>query len=411
MSESVDIVIAGAGVIGLCSALQIARRTRAKVLVLERAPSLGAGSTGASSAVCRAKYSLPETVALARDGIDAYRHWSAFTGLSQPVARLNAPGVVWFDLGRAAEDEVTRLSFLGVRAEVVDDHELAARFPALNPCVAPFEPETAEDHICQGGGVHMIEVDNGYVEPMDALQDLYDAVRRLGVEVRFGSEVTGIECDAGRVSRVVVNGQAVIACGHLVNAAGPWCNNLLEPLGLAAVWPLVATRIQIIQLARPSQVVGEIPVCADAGAGIYFRPQNRGQQIVLGSVREQDELEDVIDPDVFNRSFDDDFAREKIAALQHRLRGLDVIRAVRGYSGLYTINRADVHPVVGKTPVDGFYVANGFSGHGFKLAPAIGSLVAQAVTGEKVIGDTAVDPRFLAFDREPIQVATRNVLA
>ena len=84
---------------------------------------------------------------------------------------------------------------------------------------------------------------------------------------------------------------------------------------------------------------------------------------------------------------------------------------MHGYSGLYTINRSDMHPIVGRTPVEGFYVANGFSGHGFKLAPAIGSLLAQAITGESSTFDTSVSADFLAFDRSPIALASKTVLA
>jgi len=84
---------------------------------------------------------------------------------------------------------------------------------------------------------------------------------------------------------------------------------------------------------------------------------------------------------------------------------------VRGYCGLYTTNLQDVHPIVGPTAIDGFWLANGFSGHGFKLAPAIGSMLAQALTGERRDFDTAVPLAFLGVDRQPIGLASKNVLA
>jgi sarcosine oxidase, subunit beta len=145
--------------------------------------------------------------------------------------------------------------------------------------------------------------------------------------------------------------------------------------------------------------------------GIYFRPQNRGQQILIGSVLEEDEREKVADPDAFATYVDDEFVHAKLHALQHRLRLGDIRGQVRGYSGLYTINRADMHPIVGATPVPGLYVANGCSGHGFKLAPAIGSLLAQAITGARRDFDTDVDPGFLAYSRDPIPLASMSVLA
>jgi glycine/D-amino acid oxidase-like deaminating enzyme len=84
---------------------------------------------------------------------------------------------------------------------------------------------------------------------------------------------------------------------------------------------------------------------------------------------------------------------------------------VTGIAGLYTINRTDVHPVVGPSGVDGYWLANGLSGHGFKLAPMIGSMVAQALTGERAPFDTDVPMSLLAVDREPIEVAAKSVLA
>ena len=128
-------------------------------------------------------------------------------------------------------------------------------------------------------------------------------------------------------------------------------------------------------------------------------------------MREEDELERVGDPDVYANWADDDFVRSKLYFLEHRIRGMSRVGRPRGYSGLYTINRTDFHPIVGPTPIEGFIVANGFSGHGFKLAPAIGSLVAQSLAGSASSFDTSVDPAFLAFDRQPIRLASRGVLA
>ena len=295
MNQTADIVIAGAGVIGMCIAVQVARRSNARILVLDKAATPGEGSTGASSAVCRHKYSRSETVLLARDGIDAYRHWGDFVQLPNPLAQFSHSGMVWLGDGRPdwPAQEAQRLAGLGVRVEVLDD----------------------------------------------------------------------------------------------------------------------ATRIQMVHIDRPEGVQGDLPVVCDPAGGIYFRTQNRGQQIIVGSVLESDELESVKNPDDYATYADDDYIRMKLYYLEHRLRGMGDIRRPRGYSGLYTINRVDYHPIVGPTPIDGFFVANGCSGHSFKLAPAIGSLIAQMLAGRADRFDTGVDPGYLAFDREPIKLDSHNVLA
>ena len=145
--------------------------------------------------------------------------------------------------------------------------------------------------------------------------------------------------------------------------------------------------------------------------GIYFRTQNRGQQIILGSTLEEDEQEVVANPSDYAQTIEDDFMHAKLHALHHRIPSLPYRGTVNGYCGLYTVNRQDVHPIVGRTQIEGFYVANGFSGHGFKLAPAIGSMLAQEITGEICDFDTGVPPAFLSIDRIPLQLDSKNVLA
>ena len=413
MTETADVVVVGAGIIGLNIAFQLARRSKLKIVVVDKGASVGEGSTGASSAVCRFKYSRDEMVMLARDGIHAYQNWPDYVGDPAPLAKYNHTGALWMcsDATASACDDVARLGLFGIRAEILDDDAIRNRFPAINPC--PLQPdfETGEDHTCVAGGVHFLETDAGYVEPVDAAQDLVKACRARGVEIRFRSLVTGVRSANGAVNGLWVNDKE-IACGIVVNAAGPWCRDIYEMAGVDCRWPLVPTRIQIVHIKRPPEVKGELPTCADPAGGIYFRPQNNGQQIVLWSVLEEDEKEAVNNPDDYAAYADDEFIMRKLHALHHRLPGLKITGAPSSYSGLYTINQSDVHPVIGETSVKGLYAANGFSGHGFKIAPAIGSMLARTIARANADAyETEVDAKFLAFDRLTIEIKTESVLA
>lgn len=412
MRQTADVIVIGAGIIGMSTAFQIARRSLARVIVLEKGVGPAEGSTGASSAVCRFRYSYAEIVQLARDGIAAYQRWPEFLGNGTPNARFQPVGVLWLSDERDwARREATRLGQLGIRADALDDAALAELFPAIDPCTIPPDLVGGEDHDCRGGGVHLFERDGGYMDPVDALQDLIAASRARGVEVRFNSPVADVEVHGGGVTGVRLESGETIASGTVVMAAGPWCTTFLDRHGLGQRWPLEPTRIQVVHIDRPADVRGDLPACVDVAGGIYFRPQNRGQQIIVGSVLEEDEREIVPQPDDFARYADDEFIRPKLHALQHRLRLAELKGHIRGYSGLYTINRADMHPIVGPTPIGGFFVANGCSGHGFKLAPAIGALLAREITGDAADFDTTMDPAFLAYDRAPIQLSAMNVLA
>jgi sarcosine oxidase, subunit beta len=201
-----------------------------------------------------------------------------------------------------------------------------------------------------------------------------------------------------------------VDAGMVINAAGPWCNQLNRMAGADLRWTLHPTRVQTLNRDWPADL-GPIPVAADSSTGIYFRPDLGGQQVLIGSVLPEDEEEVVDDPDDYKRSPDAGFRELKMAAFHHRVPSLAARGKVAGIAGLYTINREDVHPVIGPTEVDNFWVASGFSGHGFKLAPGIGSMIAQAITGTSLADDTDVPMSFFAVDRQPISVAVKHVLA
>jgi len=127
-------------------------------------------------------------------------------------------------------------------------------------------------------------------------------------------------------------------------------------------------------------------------------------------VGSSDEREPV-DLDDYFRGIDDLLAAEKLHGSAHRVRELDELRGASDYSALYTMNQLDVHSIVGCTPISGYFVANGFSGHGFKMAPAIGALIAQAAAGVACHSDPDIGPDFLAFSRDPISLTSKSVLA
>jgi glycine/D-amino acid oxidase-like deaminating enzyme len=407
-----DVVIVGGGIMGMSIAYQVAQRSSLRVVVLEKGAGLGDGSTGSSSAVTRQRYSRIENVRISRGGNAAFAAWGEFTGLAEPRGRYHPIGVVWItgDGRDAVEADAARLGPEGVDVEVLGPLDLRARFPALSACVEPFDLTGEQEHECRDGEAFLVENNAGFFDATGALEDLAEAAQREGVELRMRTEVVDVIVEADRVSGVRLADGSRLDGPVVINAAGPWCNRINAMAGLEISWDLVPTRVQILYRDLPSDVPRPIPVVGDLTSGVYFRPEAGDQQIILGSTKEEDEMEEA-DPDDYSRAAERAFLDEKVHALHHRIPALPHRGTLRGMAGLYTVNRQDVHPVVGPTSIEGFVVCNGFSGHGFKESPMVGSMVAQWLTGERTSFDTDVPIGFFSIDRIPIAGTGMNVLA
>ena len=235
MSQSADVIIVGAGIMGLCTAYHLGKRSDLSIVVLDKGLGPGEGSTGASSAVCRHLYTHDEMIELARDGIQAYRNWAAFLEMDEkPLAEFQQVGALW--LGNREHNweprHIERLARFEIASTILNDDQIRARFPAINPCGLAPDFVTGEDHDCVGGATHLLEEDAGYMDPQGALQDLVQVLKRRGVEVRFRSEVCQILRANGRVNGVECADGTRVNAKWVVNANGPWCYRLLGQLEL-----------------------------------------------------------------------------------------------------------------------------------------------------------------------------------
>jgi len=405
------VVVVGSGIIGASIAYQLARRD-VGVLVLEKANGPAEGSTGASAAFIRCRYTHPEVIRIASDSQEIFRDWASFTGLGEPRASLHEMGVLWM-LGETRERvhaERDKLLAQGVTASVLSPEEVTERFPALATCDVRLDLTGKSEHACRNGEAFLFEDRGGFTDPVGATQDLVEAAQRRGVKFLFGSRVVAVRFGGDSVIGVTLADGTMIDADLVINAAGPWCNELNRLAGVDLRWSLTPTRIQMVYRSWPSDI-GRIPVIIDMATMNGFRLEASQQQVLSVSGRPDDEQEVVADPDSFNTSADAAFKDINLAALDHRVPHLEASGMPTGIAGLYTINRGDHHPVLGPSGVEGFWVANGFSGHGLKLGPAIGSMVAKAVTGTSLPSDTAVPMDYFSIDRAPLSLGVKNVFA
>jgi len=418
-----DVCIVGAGIMGMNIAYQMKRRDPSlNVTVLERAPALGFGSSGWSTGFLRAFYSFDNTMELALDGINAYKNWGAYTGLGDEAeAYFTHTGALWM-LGKSKADNLAiqdRLKRYKVESEVLDADGISHRFPALNTEPYPeFNTETGEIVDKDWGELWAVyEHGCGHMDSSSCLRDIHKACERVGVNFVFNARVQNILSNqsASQVEGVKLVDGSMVMAGVVLNCAGPWFQSLNQTAGVKTSTEMLPTRIQVGHLTLPDdEDLLSLPFVADAwgNSGIYFMPRRGNKQLVFGSVAHRFESE-VVDPDNFNEALDPDVKADYLGCLLHRCPKMPQSGGIAGFSHMYTVNQDDVHPVIGPAAeLKNYFLCNGFSGHGFKLAPAVGSMMSQQILGTTTSEfETAIPLDFMDPNRKALVLQVKTHFA
>lgn len=353
-----DILIVGGGVIGTSIAWQLAQRRVGRVVLLEKS-YLGAGSSGKSGAIIRQHYSTPLTVQMARQSLRIFERFPEIVG-GPPVFTHTGMVVVVNEKDRAGLEANLQLQ----QSLGVDVRRLSAQ------ALADIDPNArlADDELA------VFEAEAGYVEAVQVVASFAEAARREGADIRLGVEVKEIVVESGRVAGVVTN-EGRYNCGALVLATGPWAAQLAGQFGVPL--PVQACRTQVALYRRPTDFGRRGAIYADFVQGIYFKPTH-GDMIHGGSLRGE-ESRNPVNPDNYNEAADPEFLPQVRQGLCRRYPAMHRGYGRGGYGALYGIT-PDWHPILDRLPgLTGGYCAVGFSGHGFKLSPLVGQLLAELI--------------------------------
>ncbi|MGH8545562.1 MAG: NAD(P)/FAD-dependent oxidoreductase, partial [Gammaproteobacteria bacterium] len=234
------------------------------------------------------------------------------------------------------------------------------------------------------------EPGSGYGDPSAVTAGYADAARRRGVVIEQGTEVVAIRHQAGRVVGVDTATGERIDAPVVINAAGLWAPRVA---GLAGVdLPIVIGRHPVFVISRGSSFGPAHTVYLDLAGGSYVRPET-GNLTLTGSLTD-DETQHPMDPELLGSEAGFDEAAEVLARTSQALPALADARFSRGYAGAFDIT-PDWMPILDESPVRGLWIAAGMSGHGFKLSPAVGEMLAALITG----GTPPVSPAPFRFDR------------
>ena len=350
-----DVAIIGGGLEGLSVAWALTRRGVSDITVFER-HAVGSGFTAKSSGIIRCHYGVASIAAMAWRSLPVLE--DARESLDADIGFHRCGYLVAVGDGNAAPlmANVARQQSLGIDVELVDAERVGRLFPQmyLDDCAAfAYEPRA------------------GYADGYQTAQAYGQAARRGGCRIRQATPVTSIVEDGGRVRGVTLASGEEVGADVVVVAAGPWSPPLVAPLGVDL--PIRTQREQVM-MVDPGQPLGPVPVLSDLVSLQYLRPEH--DQLLLGN--SDHHAPEWVDPDRYDNTLDDEHVMTAIEKFAHRFPGLTDAALSSSYAGCYDVT-PDYNPVIGPAPVEGLYLCAGFSGHGYKISPAVGDLLADLI--------------------------------
>jgi len=368
MEKTAEVVIIGGGVIGVSIAYHLATKKAGRIVLFEKG-QVGEGSTSRCVGGIRTQFSTEINIRFSLESLKTFERFEEEFGVNPEFKRIG----YLFLATTESEMEVFKKNVslqkkFNIPVELLNPDEIRVRWPYLRM-----------DDI-QGGTFCPWD---GYAGPSEVLSGFATAAKRVGVKIYEGAEVTGISLAKGKIRGVKTRDEEVSA-PVVVNAGGPYA---------ASVGNMVAVKIPVKPLRRQIFITASfplsdhpIPLTIDFYRGWYFRQEVDGLL-----------LSGPLDPEPsFNLNIDYQAMAEASENAMYRVPVLEKARIARGWAGLYEIS-PDHHAILGKIPeVDGFILANGFSGHGFQHSPAVGKVIAELILDGKA---NTIDISSLSIER------------
>lgn len=358
MASRAGVVVIGGGVTGASIAYHLAKRGARDVVVLEK-NFLASGATGRSSACVRQHYSTPETCRMVLKSLRFFEQFEELTG-GRTASFVRTGYLLGVDdrLRRQMEASVALQQSVGIDSRLVSPDEMRE-----------LEPRLRTDDLTAG----CYEPDSGYADPSQTTQGFAGAARELGARIVEQAEVTAILTEGDRIKGVRTS-RGEIEAPIVVNAAGTWGDRIGRMAGVEI--PLTVCRHKINFVAWPQEARRPHPLVYDFVTNIYTRPETGG--LILVGPLDSDEVHDRADPDAYQEGVTFDETLDALGRAAARFPVLEQGSVAKGYAGCFDVT-PDWHPILDRVGPEGFYVAVGFSGHGFKLSPAVGEMMAELI--------------------------------
>jgi sarcosine oxidase subunit beta len=354
--RTAEVVIIGGGIVGSSIAYHLTVAGCKDVLVIERESAQGKGSTGKSMGGVRAQFSTPVNIQMSLYSIPFY---AAFDQTLGYPCGYRAQGYL-FCATSAQHLAYLRTNHewqvrLGLKtAHLISADDIRAMFPQLR-----------SDDIVGGAFCST----DGFVDPYSAMNGFMAAAIERGAELWKNTEVTGIQRDGQGIAAVETS-RGAVSTRKVVNCAGAWAASIAKMVGIDL--PVEPLRRMLVPTEPFDQFPHSAPMIIDMSSGFHFRPEGLGFLLAWNDPEETSGYKTDFDPNFIEKILTR--AADRVPMFENL-----AVNPKRAWAGLYEMT-PDHHPILGPVPeVPGFFLANGFSGHGVMHAPATGKILSNLI--------------------------------
>jgi sarcosine oxidase subunit beta len=352
LHSTADIVVIGGGVMGASTAYHLAKAGAGNVILLEKEAYFGQGATGRCAGGVRYQFATEINVHLSLASLAMLEDFEQETGQDPGYQQCGYLFVLTTDAGvEKFKSNVAMQNRLGIGTQWLGAAEVKSRLPMMR----------FEDAL---GGT--FNPKDGLADPNSVVMGYIQRARQIGVTALTDVSVIDIECTGNQVTRVITD-SVMIDTQIVVDAAGPWAGLIGRMVGLEI--PITPIRRQMLTTTPLPNLAADFPFVIDFAQSLYFHREGAG---ILTGMSNPDQ------PPGFDQSIDKDWELVAMQAAAERLPMLEEAGRQTGWAGLYEVT-PDAHPIFGPTPIDGFFIVGGFSGHGFMHGPIAGKLMTEII--------------------------------
>lgn len=383
-NSSRDVIIIGGGVMGSSSAYNLMKKDPGlKVTVVEKDKTYSKASTTLSMVNCRIQFSLKKNVEISQYAftvLENFEEEMAVNGVKPNIVykREGNLEILTEKSQEAAKKAYEMQKEMGCDVEWWSPEKITEAYPLYNTdgvAAATFGPK------------------DGHFDAYALLMGYKAKAKSLGAEY-IEDEVVELVTEGGAIQGVRLASGETLSAPNVINCAGAWAAKVCKQAGISI--PVDPVKRQCFAVDPAVKPETALPLTF-LPSGFYFRTETGGL-ILLGKSMAEDKVG-------FDFSWDQKRFLENLwLELAEFVPAFESLKLVRGWAGLYAVNTMDANAILGEWPeLKGFYLANGFSGHGLQQGPAVGRYMAELITGTTPTIDLSIFAPERIFENKPIK--------